>query len=360
LTNIGFSAVTSKPAVQEQDVYPAAPGRPGEAMIHRRSLGLGLFATTALGAFMRPAHAAYPDRVITIVVPFAAGGATDLAGRLLAEKMGPLLGEGGRAVVDNRPGAGSALGADTVRRAKPDGYTLLVGSASTLAVAPASGAAAARYHPTQDFTPLALFGISTMGLLVSRDSGITTVPDLLDRLRANLGKFSFASSGVGGIAHLASEYFCKSAGVEAVHIPYRGGSQTAEAIMKGETLFAIDTVGSNIGQIRDGALRLLAVSTKVRDPNFPDVPTISEAGVPGYEIASWTVLAGPAGMPPEIVKAIGLAASKAIADQGVRSRLEATGTLPELDSTPDATRAFLDRQFDHYREVVQRIGLRLE
>ena len=111
-------------------------------MIHRRSLGLGLVATIGLGAFTRPAHAAYPDRVITIVVPFAAGGATDLAGRLLAEKLGPMLGEGGRAVVDNRPGAGSALGADTVRRARPDGYTLLVGSASTLAVAPASGAAA--------------------------------------------------------------------------------------------------------------------------------------------------------------------------------------------------------------------------
>ena len=238
-------------------------------MIHRRSLGPGLFGMMALGAFARPAHAAYPDRVITIVVPFAAGGATDLAGRLMAEKLGPLLGDGGRAVVDNRPGAGSALGADTVRRAKPDGYTLLVGSASTLAVAPASGAAAARYHPTQDFTPLAMFGISTMGLLVSRDSGIATVPELLGRLRANPGKFSFASSGVGGIAHLASEYFCKSAGVEAVHIPYRGGSQTAEAIMKGETLFAIDTVGSNIGQIRDGSLRLLAVSTKEPGPQLP-------------------------------------------------------------------------------------------
>ena len=248
--------------------------------------------------------------MITIIVPFAAGGATDLAGRLLADKLGPLLSGGGRAVVENRPGAGSALGADVVRRARPDGYTLLVGSASTLAVAPASGAAAARYHPTRDFTPLAFFGISTMGLLVSRDSGITSTRELLDRLRANPGKFSFASSGVGGIAHLASEYFCKAAGVEAVHVPYRGGSQTAEAIMKGETLFAIDTVGSNIGQIRDGALRLVAVTTRERDPNFPNVPTIAEAGVPGYEMASWTVLAGPAGMPPEIVEALGRAAGE--------------------------------------------------
>ncbi|WP_270936762.1 Bug family tripartite tricarboxylate transporter substrate binding protein [Falsiroseomonas oryzae] len=329
-------------------------------MIQRRTLGLGMLGAAATGLVARPALAAYPDRVITIIVPFAAGGATDLAGRLLAERLGPYLAEGGRAVVENRPGAGSALGADVVRRARPDGYTLLVGSASTLAVAPASGAAAARYHPTQDFTPLAFFGISTMGLLVSRDAGITTVSQLLDRLRANPGRFSFASSGVGGIAHLASEYFCKAAGVEAVHVPYRGGSQTAEAIMKGETLFAIDTVGSNIGQVRDGSLRLLAVTTRDRDPNFPDVPTIAEAGVRGFEIASWTVLAGPAGMPPDIVEAIGRAAARAIAEPTMRNRLESTGTVPELNSTPAATRAFLDRQFELYREVVQRVGLRLD
>ena len=319
-----------------------------------------LLAALLLLALPAAAQPRFPERSITIVVPFAAGGATDLAGRLLADKLGPLLAEGSRAVVDNRPGAGSALGADTVRRARPDGYTLLVGSASTLAVAPAAGASAARYHPTRDFTPLAFFGISTMGLLVSRDSGIDTVRALLDRLGADPGKLAFASSGVGGVAHLASEHFARSAGVEAVHVPYRGGSQTAEAIIKGECLFAIDTIGSNIGQIRDGSLRLLAVSTARRDPNFPDVPTIAEAGVPGYEMASWTVLAGPAGMPPEIVEAIGRAAARAIADPAVRSRLEATGTVPEPDSSPAMTRAFLDRQFELYREVVQRIGLRLE
>ncbi len=329
-------------------------------MINRRSLGLGVLGATAFGISGRPAQAAYPDRVISIVVPFAAGGATDLAGRLLADKLGPLLSEGGRAVVDNRPGAGSALGADIVRRARPDGYTLLVGSASTLAVAPASGAAAARYHPTRDFTPLAFFGISTMGLIVASNSGITTTQQLIDRMRAEPGKYSFASSGVGGIAHLAAEYLCKEAGVEAVHVPYRGGSQTAEAIMKGETLFAIDTVGSNIGQIRAGTLRLLAVTTRARDPNFPDVPTIAQSGVPNYEMASWTVLAGPAGMPADIVEALGSAAAKAIADPAVRNRLETTGTLPELNSTPAATREFLDRQFEMYQRVVQQIGLRLD
>ena len=329
-------------------------------MIRRRDIHRGLLGGLALGALARPALAAFPERVITIVVPFAAGGSTDLAGRLLADRLGPLLREGGRAVVDNKPGAGSALGADVVRRSRPDGYTLLVGSASTLAVAPASGAAAARYHPTRDFTPLALFGISTMGLVVAADSGITTVPALIERLRANPGRYGFASSGVGGISHLAGDYFAKLAQVQALHVPYRGGSQTPESVMKGETLYAVDSLGSIIGQIRDGALRLLAVSTARRDPNFPDVPTVAEAALPAYEMASWTVLVGPAGMPDDVTTAISAAASRAIAEPGVRSRLESTGTLPEAESTPASTRAFLDRQFALYTEIVQRIGLRLE
>ncbi|WP_426959382.1 Bug family tripartite tricarboxylate transporter substrate binding protein [Muricoccus radiodurans] len=329
-------------------------------MIRRRAIHRGVLGSLALGALARQALAAFPDRVITVVVPFAAGGATDLAGRLLADRLGPLLGESGRAVVDNKPGAGSALGADIVRRARPDGYTLLVGSASTLAVAPASGAAAARYHPTRDFTPLALFGLSTMGLVVAADSGIRTVPELLDRLRANPGRFGFASSGVGGISHLAGEYLAKLAEVQAMHVPYRGGSQTPESVMKGETLYAVDTLGSVVGQVRDGSLRLLAVSTRGRDPNFPDVPTVAEAGLPAYEVASWTVLAGPAGMPDDVTEAIGRAAARAITEPAVKTRLEATGTLPEPESTPTATRAFLDRQFGLYQEIVQRIGLRLE
>ena len=332
-------------------------------MIDRRNLHRGLLgglALAALPASPRGALAAFPERVITLVVPFAPGGATDLAGRLMADRLGPLLGAGGRAVVDNKPGAGSALGADFVRRARPDGYTLLVGSASTLAVAPASGAAAARYHPTEDFTPLALFGISTMGLVVAADSGIRTVAELLERLRASPGRFGFASSGVGGIAHLAGEYFASLAGVQAIHVPYRGGSQTPEAVMKGEALYAVDSLGSIIGQIRDGALRLLAVSTRGRDPNFPEVPTVAEAGVADYEVASWTVLAGPAGMPADVTEAIGRAAGRVLNEPGVRSRLEATGTLPENDSSPAATRAFLDRQFALYRAIVQRIGLRMD
>ena len=330
----------------------------------RRDLGRALVGAAGFGAAARPCAAqavpGYPDRAITVVVPFAAGGATDLAGRLLADKLGPNLAEGGRAVVENRPGAGSALGADVVRRARPDGYTLLVGSASTLGCAPAAGGRAAGYHPTRDFTPITLFGLSTMGLVVATGSGIADTAGLVAKLRAEPGRHGYSSSGVGGISHLASAAFLIAAGAEALHVPYRGGSQTAEAIIKGETLFAIDTLGSVIGQVRDGSLRLLAVTTAGRDPNFPDVPTAAQSGLPGFEMASWTVLAGPAGLPGPLVAALSRASNAALGDPVVRQRLDSTGTIPDATSTPVSTRAFVERQFDLLREVVARIGLQVD
>ncbi|MCR0984544.1 Bug family tripartite tricarboxylate transporter substrate binding protein [Roseomonas populi] len=323
----------------------------------RRQLG----ALALSGAVLaRPALAAFPDRPITVIVPFAPGGANDLAGRLLADRIGPILSPEGRALVENRPGGGSAIGAEFVRRSRPDGYTLLVGSASTLAVAPASGASAARYHPTQDFTPITIVGTSPLGVVVPTNSGITTVKQLVDRLRAEPGRVGYASSGVGGVSHLGADYLAVLAGTTAQHVPYRGGSQTAESLIKGETLYAVDQLGSVVGQVRDGALRLLAVTTRTRDTNFPDVPTVAEAVLPDYELTTWTVMAGPKDLPDEVAAALSKAANTALAEPRVRERLESTGTTPVLDSTPASTRAFLDREFALYKNIVQRIGLKLE
>jgi tripartite-type tricarboxylate transporter receptor subunit TctC len=334
-------------------------------MIERRTLARGLAAVlpsvgAGLLALPRPALAAFPDRVITVVVPFAPGGATDLAGRVIADRLGPLLAPDGRAVVDNRPGAGSALGAEQVRRARPDGHTLLVGSASTLAVAPAAGASAARYSPTEDFTPITVIGTSPLALVVAAGSDIGSARDLAERLRSRRGAFSYASSGVGSVTHLSGEFFANLAGAEVVHVPYRGGSQIAESVMKGEALYAIDQLASVVGQIRDGSLRLLAVSTRARDPNFPEVPTIAEAALPDYELTTWTVMVGPKGVPGEVAAAISRAANAALAEPRVRERLESTGTVPVADSTPESTRAFLAAEFGRYQAIVRRIGLRLE
>ena len=328
-------------------------------MITRRRLGAQA-ATFAAILSARPALAAYPDRPITIVVPFAPGGANDLAGRLLADRLGPLLSPEGRSLVENRPGAGSALGAEYVRRARPDGYTLLVGSASTLAVAPASGAASARYHPTGDFTPITIVGTSPLGVVVPANSGITTINQLVDRLRAEPGRIGYASSGVGGVSHLGADYLANLAATSAQHVPYRGGSQTAESLIKGETLYAVDQLGSVVGQVRDGALRLLAVTTRTRDANFPSVPTVAEAVLPDYELTTWTVMVGPKDLPDDVAQALSKAANTALAEPRVRERLESTGTTPMLDSSPASTRAFLDREFGLYTNIVKRIGLKLD
>ncbi|MDQ1079777.1 tripartite tricarboxylate transporter substrate binding protein [Pseudoroseomonas cervicalis] len=335
------------------------PG-PSRLALSRRALGRLALAGAALPFAAGPALAAFPDRTITIIVPFAPAGATDLAGRVLADRMGPLLVEGGRAVVENKPGAGSALGADFVRRARPDGYTLLVGSASTLAVAPAAQPKVARYNPAEDFTPIAVVGTSAMGLVVPTASGIRSVPQLVARLREGGGRDGYASSGVGGVAHLAGALFSKLAEAPANHIPYRGGSSVAEALMKQEVLFAIDQIASIVGQIRDGALTLLAVTTRARDRNFPDVPTLAEAGVAEYELSTWTALVGPKDMPADIAAALNRAANAALREPAVRERLSSSGTDPRDDSTPDSTRAFLTEEFAWFQAVVARTGLQID
>ncbi|WP_379595274.1 Bug family tripartite tricarboxylate transporter substrate binding protein [Teichococcus globiformis] len=314
-----------------------------------------------MAAVSKPAKASdYPSSTITVTVPFAPAGATDLAGRLLAEKMGPALGPRARLVVENKPGAGSALGAEYVRRARPDGYTLLVGSASTLGVAPAAQPKIAPYDPAEDFTPVAVIGTSALGLVVPTASGINTVQELVARLRKGEGRDGYASSGVGGIGHLAASLFSKLADAPATHIPYRGGGSVPEALLKQEVLFTIDQIASVVGQIRDGALKLLAVTTTSRERSFPDVPTLQEAGVEGYELSTWTVMVGPKGMPEEIAQALNRAANLALADPVVNRRLTESGTDPRQDSTPESTREFLREEFARFRRVVETTGMRMD
>jgi tripartite-type tricarboxylate transporter receptor subunit TctC len=332
--------------------------------MRRRRLMHGTAAVLTLAAIapttlVGPAAAAFPDRPITIVVPFAPGGANDLVARVLADRLGPLLAPGGRALVENRPGAGSALGADYVRRARPDGYTLLIGSSSTLAVNPATQASSLRYHPNEDFTPIALVGTSAMALVVPVASDVRTAEDLVRKLRDNPGRLAFASAGVGAVGHLAGEWFANMAGARAMHVPYRGGSSLAEALIKGEVEFALDQLGSVVGQIRDGSLRLLAVTTRARDHNFPEVPTLTEGALPGFELTTWSALVGPKGLPADITQALSRAANAGFADPAARARLETVGVDPVTDSTPDSTRDFLTGELARFRDIVARTGLQM-
>lgn len=322
-----------------------------------RRATVGVLATLAVP---RVALAAYPERPITIIVPLAPGGGTDVSARILAERLGPNLGPQGRVLIDNRPGAGTALGADVVRRAAPDGYTLLYSTAGTFAVNPALGAGPIRFHPTRDFTPIAVVGSSAMALVVPASSDIRTLPQLVARLRAEPGRHHYGSSGTGSANHLAAALFTRMVEANVAHSPYRGGNDLTQAIVRAEVMYAVDLFGSVIGLVRGGQLRLLAVTSATRDPNYPEGPTMAEAGLAGYEFNNWTGLAAPTGLPDDIATAISQATNRALAEPAVRARMAQLALNPVTDSTLPSTRRFFDAELERVRDMVARAGVRVE
>lgn len=328
----------------------------------RRSLPL-----LSAAALWRPTGAAaqsssnFPERPITVVVPFLAGGSTDIAARILAERMGPLLGPAGRLIVENRGGAGGSVGAEWVRHRPADGYTLLLGSASALATNPAALPATTPYDPVEDFTQIAVVGGGPMVLVVPASSRFRTATELFAAVKAQPGRFTWATSGAGGIGHLTGEYLkIEAGGLTAEHVPYRGGSAVMEALAKAEVDYSLEVLASTASHLRDGLSRGLAVSSRARHPLFPDIPTLDELGLKGFEITTWNILAGPRGVPPETVATLSRAARAALAEPGVRERLAAAGVDPaEANTTPESTRAFLRSEVAKFRSIVERAGLKL-
>jgi tripartite-type tricarboxylate transporter receptor subunit TctC len=277
-----------------------------------------------------PSQAAYPERPIQLVVPFPAGGSTDVVARIVAAKMGELLGQ--QMVVDNRAGAGGNVGAAAVSRAEPDGYTLLIGTVATHAIN-VSLYPKMPYDAVKSFAPVSLLVIVPNVLEVNPELPVKSVQELIDLLKANPGKYDYASSGIGTPLHLSGELFKSMAGVDMVHVPYRGAGPALTDLLGGQVKIMFDNLPSSIGHIRDGKLRALAITTATRSPAAPDLPTVAESGLPGYETYSWNALFAPAGTPPEVVDTLAQAAAKAVQDPAVKQRLadlsaEAVGTGP--------------------------------
>ena len=331
--------------------------------VPRRSLPL----LSAAAAFGRPFRAAaqsgggFPERPISLVVPFLAGGSTDIAARIMAERMAPHLGPAARIIVENRAGAGGSVGAEWVRHRAPDGYTLLLGSASALATNPAALPGQTPYDPVEDFSQIAVVGGGPMVLVVPASSRFRTAGELFAAVKAEPGRHTWATSGAGGIGHLTGEYLkIEAGGLQAEHVPYRGGSAVMEALAKGEVDYSLEVLASTASHLRDGLSRGLAVSSKARHPLFPDIPTLDELGLKGFEITTWNILAGPRGLAPDILGALSRAARAALAEGSVRERLAAAGVDPgEATTTPDGTRAFLRAEVAKFRGIVERAGLRL-
>ena len=306
------------------------------------------------------AQPGYPDRPISLVVPFLAGGSTDIAARILAERLAPKLGPNARVIVENRAGAGGSVGSEWVRHRPADGYTLLLGSASALGTNPAALPQQTPYDPVADFSPIAVVGGGPMVLVVPAQSPFRTARELLDAVKSKPGGYTWATSGAGGIGHLTGEYIkLMAGGLSAEHVPYRGGSAVMEALAKGEVDYSVEVLASTASHIKDGLSRGLAVTSLVRHPLVPEVPTLDEVGLGGFEVTTWNVLVAPRGLPAEVAQTLAAAVRAVLADPAVQQRMAVAGVDAAGESTPETTRAFLVAERAKFGGIVERAGLRL-
>ncbi|ALN71112.1 tripartite tricarboxylate transporter substrate binding protein [Aureimonas sp. AU20] len=298
----------------------------------------------------------FPDKPVTLVVPFAPGGSTDLVARTVAQAMSTQLGQ--QVLVDNKGGAGGNLGASFVAKAAPDGYTILMGTIATHALV-ASLYAKPPFDPVADFAPIAWLVTVPNVLTVNKDYPAKDVKELIARLKEKPGEEIYSSSGNGTPLHLSGELFKSMAGVDMVHVPYQGSGPALVDAISGAVPINFDNLPSSTEHIRSGALRALAVTTKTRAPNFPDIPTMEEAGVPGYETNTWNALFAPAGTPPDVVAKLNEAANAALKDAAVSKRLAEVGAST-VGGTPEALAEHVKSEVARWKPVIEASGARIE
>lgn len=318
-------------------------------MIRRHHFLRGLAAALALGAAM-PAALAQSSKPIRLVVPFPAGGATDLFARTLSQKMGERLGTS--IVIDNKPGAGGSLGSDMAAKATADGQTLLFTTTSTHSIGPAIGAKLP-YDTVRDFTPIAHVGNAPSIMLVPNSSPAKTVKEWIEYAKKNPGKLNYASSGNGTIVQLTAELFKAQAGVFVTHIPYKGTGLAIPDLVAGQLDVLFDSLPTGMPHVRDGRLRALAVTTLKRSPLAPDLPPVADT-LPGFESNTWFGLYGPKGLPAEVVSRVNAAANQALSDPEVRAKLTTLGIEPVTSTPAQFAKMVADDQAKWKRIIAER------
>jgi tripartite-type tricarboxylate transporter receptor subunit TctC len=317
---------------------------------------LSAWALIALIALAGPAAAQnYPNRMIKMLQGFPPGGNVDAVARLVGQEMAKGLGQS--IVVEGKPGLAGSLAAEAVARAEPDGYTLL-----TVPSAHAATAALSRtlkYKPLDDFSWISTVSFYPFVLTVRKDSKYHTLTELLDAARANPGKLTYGSAGIGSIPHMVVELLASMANVKWVHVPYRGEAPSFTGMLGGDVDFVVNTTTVGVPQIKEGAVRGLAVTSRARWKDLPDIPTVAEAALPGYEVMSWTGIAGPAGIPQPIAERLHSEVLRAIQVPEVRARLESFGAEVR-GSTPAEMRALLERNIALWAKVGKEAHIQLE
>jgi tripartite-type tricarboxylate transporter receptor subunit TctC len=294
----------------------------------RKLLLSALLAATA--ALFAPAASPYPNKPVRLVVPFPAGGATDIFARALSQKLGERLGQ--NVIVDNRPGAGGTIGSDAVAKSAADGYTLLLATSSTHSIGPTLNPKIP-YDAVKDFTPIAHVGNAPSIMLVPNSSPARTVKEWIDYARKNPGQLNYASSGNGTIVQLTAELFKAQTGLFVVHIPYKGTALAMPDLISGKVELLFDSLPTGLPHVREGRLRALGVTSLKRSPLVPDLPPVADT-VPGFESNTWFGLFGPKGLPADILAKVNTAANQALADAEVKDKLARLG-IEGVGSTPE-------------------------
>jgi tripartite-type tricarboxylate transporter receptor subunit TctC len=312
-------------------------------------LGLAFFAATANAQ-------GYPTRPVHVIVPFPPGGTTDIVARLVAERLGATLGQ--PAVIENRGGAGGALGAAEIARAAPDGYTLGLATVSTHGVNPAINPKLP-YDALGDFTPISNLASVPNVVTAHPSLGVFDVRQLVEKAKANPGKLTYASAGNGSLSHMLGELFKASTGTDLLHVPYKGVGPALNDTLGGQVNLLFDNLPSSLPHIQSGKLRALAVSSPARLDSLPGVPTFAESGVPQLNDPSWFGLVGPAKLPEAVLARVHQAVTRVLASPEVRERMRQIGAVPAGNS-PGEFAAQIRREIDRHRRVAAESGIRIE
>ena len=298
-------------------------------------------------------QAAYPARPITMVVTFAAGGSSDVLARAVADAMSQDLGQ--QVAVDNRPGAGGNIGAEVVAHAAPDGYTILFGTNGTLGIGPALYKNL-RYDPFHDLAPVGLLHKLPLLLIVNPQVPAQNLSELIAYARANPGKLSFASAGVGSVSHLAGELFKEEAKIDILHVPYKGGGAAVTDLISGRVSMMLETIPNALPLAKNGQMRAIGVTTKERSSIAPDIPTLAEAGLPGFDVSAWTGLFVPAGTPAAVIDRLNAETRKILGDQKYVALIHSMGT-DVAASSPQEFGEFVRDDVARWKKVIDNAGI---
>jgi len=297
----------------------------------------------------------WPSKPVRMIVPFPAGGPTDVLTRALAEKLSAALGQA--VVVDNKPGAGGTIGSDFVAKSAPDGYTLLMATGSTHSVGPYLSKVP--YDPQKDFTSIIYVGKATNILLVSPTLGVSNVRELIELAKKNPGKLNYSTSGIGSVAHLTSEMFASMAGIKIVHVPYKGTQLSIPDLMSGQIAMLFDNVLTAKPHVEGGKLKGIAISSRERSSLVPGIPTVSESGLPGFDSWNWFGVFGPAGTPPAVVERVNAELNRLVSDAAIKDRFAQLG-FETTGGTPADFAAVVQSEARKWSQVIREANVKPE